>query len=105
MEHGLEFRYELSRDQGMPYASIASCLILPLGFNVVYCIKLRPCFLSCEREHKLALLLGSAYSLLSFEKFVFTKWLRLTHASQKYAIKAQNSPNLPRGVRSLFIVE
>ena len=44
--------------------------------------------------------LGSEISLLSFMDFVFIKWLRPTHASQKYAIWAQNSPNLPRVVRS-----
>ena len=43
---------------------------------------------------------GPAIFLLSF---VFTKWLRLTHASKKYAIRAQNSPNLPRVVRSLVM--
>ena len=49
--------------------------------------------------------LGSAISLLSFEKFGFTKWLCLTHTSQKYAIRAQNSPNLPRVVRSLVLTQ
>ena len=47
--------------------------------------------------------LGSAISLLSFENFMFIKWLRPTHASQKIAIWAQNSPNLPSVVRSLSI--
>ena len=49
--------------------------------------------------------IGSAISLLSFEKIVFTKWLHLTHASQNYAIRAQNSPNFPRVVRSLTMNE
>ena len=52
------------------------------------------------RWEKSACLLASAISLLSFENFVFIKWLFPTHASQKYAIWAQNSPNLPRVVRS-----
>ena len=49
--------------------------------------------------------MGTAISLLSLKTLVFTKWLRPTHTSQNYAIRAQNSPNLPWAVRSLIIAD
>ena len=36
-------------------------------------------------------------------EFLFTNWLRPTHASQKNAICAQNSPNMSQTVRSLLM--
>ena len=59
--------------------------------------KWRECAVALKRS-----CVGSEISLLSFVNFVFTKWLRPTHASQKYAIWAQHSPNLPGAVRSLI---